>query len=65
MTTDIPAEDRTIVIPADVYLALEDYAADKRKGMPNELMAAIVTPKSAAQSILRGAMIAQKYLRVR
>jgi hypothetical protein len=48
----IPVEDRRIVIPDKVYLALEDIAANERKKNNNPVIKAMITPKSVAQKIL-------------
>lgn len=50
--TVIPAEDRRIVIPENVYLGLEDIAANERKKNDNPVIKAMITPKSVAQKIL-------------
>ena len=47
----IPVEDRRLVIPESVYLALEDIAAEKRK-VADEISKPLITPKSLAQHIL-------------
>ena len=47
----IPVEDRRIVIPENVYLALEDMAAEKRK-KADDFVKPMITPKSLAQKIL-------------
>ena len=52
----IPVEDRRIVIPDKIYLALEDLAADERKKVKNPLLKAMITPKSLAQSMLAAAV---------
>jgi uncharacterized membrane protein len=48
----IPQEERRITIPEGVYLALEDMAANERKKTDNEVIKALITPKSLAQKIL-------------
>ena len=58
----IPVEDRRIVIPEDVYLALEEYAAKSRKALPKELQATM-TAKSAAQSVMRQVMVRDGFLK--
>ena len=49
----IPESERTLVIPEDVYLALEESAAECRKGADNIVSQSLITPKSMAQRILR------------
>jgi len=52
----IPQEERRITIPENVYLVLEDIAADERKKVKNPLLKAMITPKSLAQSMLAAAV---------
>jgi hypothetical protein len=47
----IPVEDRRLVIPESVYLALEDMAAEERK-TASEISKPLITPRSTAQHIL-------------
>ena len=58
----IPQDERRLTLPEDVYLALEDMAADERKKQPNELVQALITPKSLAQSVLRNIVKKKGYL---
>lgn len=48
----IPQEERRITIPEDVYIGLDVMAANERKKTPNEVIKAMITPKSLAQKIL-------------
>jgi hypothetical protein len=48
----IPQDQRRLTIPEDVYLRLEEIAAEERKGKA-EIIASMITPLSLAQSILR------------
>ena len=48
----IPVEERRIIIPEKVYLALEELAANERKKNSNPVIKAMITPKSVAQKIL-------------
>lgn len=57
---EIPApEERTVIIPEDVYLALEGHADAEAKRMAGKTkvadhpIARMMTPKSLAQSVLR------------
>lgn len=52
----IPVEDRRLIIPENVYLGLEDMAADERKKVKQEVVKAMITPKSLAQHILANAV---------
>jgi len=52
----IPQEDRRIVIPDKVYLGLEDMAANERKKVKDEVIKAMITPKSLAQHIIANAV---------
>jgi hypothetical protein len=47
----IPVEDRRLIIPEQVYLTLEDIAAEKRK-TADEIAKPLITPRSTAQHIL-------------
>jgi hypothetical protein len=49
----IPQDERRITIPEDIYLGLEDIAAEERKKQPNEVLKALITQKSLAQSVLK------------
>lgn len=60
--TIVPQEDRRITWPEDVHYALEDYAFDQRKKAGSEIVAMLITPKSAAQAIIRRAMVEKGYL---
>ena len=51
---------RRLDIPLKVYLILEDMAMEERKKVDNELIKAMITPKSLAQHILAEAT--QKHL---
>jgi hypothetical protein len=55
----IPVEDRRLIIPESVYLALEDMAAEKRK-KAEEYVKPLITPKSLAQKILALAVEADR-----
>jgi uncharacterized membrane protein len=55
----IPVEDRRLIIPESVYLALEDMAAEKRKNA-DEIIKPLITPKSVAQKILALAVEADR-----
>lgn len=55
----ILVEDRRLVIPEGVYLALEDMAAERRKTV-DEIIKPLITPKSVAQKILALAVAADK-----
>jgi len=48
----IPQEERRITIPENVYLGLEEIAANERKKIKEEIIKAMITPKSLAQNIL-------------
>jgi len=52
----IPVEDRRLIIPDKVYLALEDMAANERKKVKDEVIKAMITPKSLAQHIIANAV---------
>ena len=60
--TTVPQEARRITWPEDIHYALEDYAFDQRKKADNEIVARLITPKSAAQSIIRSKMVELGYL---
>ena len=47
----IPVEERRLIIPEDVYLRLEDMAAEKRK-TADDIAKPLITAKSTAQHIL-------------
>jgi hypothetical protein len=47
----IPVEERRLLIPEQVYLVLEDIAAEKRK-FADEISKPLITPKSVAQHAL-------------
>jgi hypothetical protein len=55
----IPVEDRRLIIPESVYLALEDMAAEKRK-KADEIIKPLITPKSVAQKLLALAVEANR-----
>ena len=48
----IPQKTRQITIAPETYLALEDLAAKEREKTSNELIKAMITPRSYAQKIL-------------
>ncbi|MDD2246369.1 MAG: hypothetical protein PHC39_04725 [Proteiniphilum sp.] len=50
----IPQDERRITLPEEVYLGLEDIAANERKKQKNEVLKSLITPKSLAQSVIRG-----------
>ena len=52
----IPVEDRRLIIPENVYLGLEDMAANERKKVKQEVIKAMITPKSLAQHIIANAV---------
>ena len=58
----IPESDRTLILPEAVYLALEECAAKERKKATNELFGRLITQKSAAQAIIRRAMVEKGHL---